>query len=46
MHPLLAEVAFSALAFSPLRAVARHVFFSRGSFPEITARREPAAAPS
>jgi flavin-dependent dehydrogenase len=35
-HPLLAEVAFSALAFPPLLAVARHIFFSRGSFPEIT----------
>lgn len=34
-HALLAELAFAALATPPLRALARHVFFSRGSFPDL-----------
>lgn len=33
-NPLLAEVAFAALAIPPLSAIARHIFFSRGSFPD------------
>ena len=45
-HPLLAEAAFSALAVPPLHALARHIFFSRGSFPEVIPRRQPAAAAS
>jgi flavin-dependent dehydrogenase len=34
-HPSLAEIAFAALAIPPLNAVARHIFFSRGSFPNV-----------
>ncbi|HEY8133744.1 MAG TPA: FAD-dependent monooxygenase, partial [Thermoanaerobaculia bacterium] len=34
-HPALAEIAFAALAIPPLHAVARHIFFSRGSFPDV-----------
>ncbi len=34
-HPLMVEAAFSLLAKAPLDAVARHVFFGRGSFPAI-----------
>ncbi len=33
-HPILVEIAFALLATPPLHALARHVFFSRGSFPE------------
>lgn len=36
MHPLLAEAAFTALAFPPFHAVARHIFFGRGSFPDVS----------
>jgi len=36
-HPALAEIAFAALAIPPLNAVARHIFFSRGSFPDVEA---------
>ena len=35
-HPLLAELAFAALALPPLHAIARHIFFSRGSFPDVS----------
>jgi flavin-dependent dehydrogenase len=39
-HPLLTEIAFAAMRTPPLRAFARHVFFSRGgSFPEVA--RQP-----
>ncbi|MDQ6803327.1 MAG: NAD(P)/FAD-dependent oxidoreductase [Acidobacteriota bacterium] len=35
-NPLMTEIAFAAMMTPPLRAFARHVFFSRGgSFPEI-----------
>jgi len=40
-HPALAEIAFAALATPPLRAVARHIFFSRGSFPDVVAPHPP-----
>jgi len=36
MHPRVAELAFTALAISPLQSVARHIFFSRGSFPDVS----------
>jgi hypothetical protein len=35
-NPILTEIAFAAMMTPPLRAFARHVFFSRGgSFPEV-----------
>jgi len=35
-NPILMEIAFAAMMTPPLRAFARHVFFSRGgSFPEV-----------
>ncbi len=34
-HPMIAEVAIGALAVGPLQAIARHIFFSRGSFPDV-----------
>jgi flavin-dependent dehydrogenase len=45
-RPLM-ELAFTMLRMPPLRAVAEHVFFARGSFPEISAsaaRPSPRAA--
>jgi flavin-dependent dehydrogenase len=33
--PALAEVAFALLRLPPLRGIAEHVFFSRGSFPDV-----------
>jgi flavin-dependent dehydrogenase len=33
-HPLLADAAVTMLSISPFRALAAHVFFSRGSFPD------------
>jgi flavin-dependent dehydrogenase len=33
--PALAELAFAALRLPPLRGLAEHVFFSRGSFPDV-----------
>jgi flavin-dependent dehydrogenase len=33
--PLLMELAFTALRLPPLQAAARHVFFARGSFPDV-----------
>jgi flavin-dependent dehydrogenase len=33
-HPMLMELACAMLRLSPLRAVAEHVFFARGSFPD------------
>lgn len=40
-HPMLMELACAMLRLSPLRAVAEHVFFSRGSFPEVAFRLSP-----
>lgn len=34
-HPLLMEIAFAAMTTPPLRALARQIFFSRGSFPDV-----------
>jgi flavin-dependent dehydrogenase len=35
-NPMLTEIAFAAMTTPPMRAFARHVFFSRGgSFPEV-----------
>jgi len=34
-HPMLMELAFTAMKAPPIRALAKHIFFSRGSFPEI-----------
>ncbi len=34
-HPLATELAFAMLRTPPLRALAAHIFFSRGSFPEV-----------
>jgi flavin-dependent dehydrogenase len=42
--PALAELAFSALRLPPLRAVAEHVFFSRGSFPDVGLELAPTRA--
>jgi flavin-dependent dehydrogenase len=39
--PLLAEIAFAALAVPPLDTFARHIFFSRGSFPDIPRAKVP-----
>jgi flavin-dependent dehydrogenase len=33
--PMLAELAFTLLRVPPLRGLAEHVFFSRGSFPDV-----------
>ena len=33
--PAVAELAFAALRLPPLRGLAEHVFFSRGSFPDV-----------
>lgn len=42
--PLVAEAAFALLRLSPLRAVAEHVFFARGSFPDVGPARRAAVA--
>ena len=45
----LAELAFTMLRTPPLRAVAEHVFFARGSFPDVSVSARasgPAAAPA
>jgi len=34
-YPFLANAAVSMLSIPPFRALAAHVFFSRGSFPDI-----------
>lgn len=48
--PQLAELAFAMLRMPPLRALAEHVFFSRGSFPDVSVSparaSRPAAAPA
>jgi len=48
--PPLMELAFAAMATPPLRRIAEHVFFARGSFPDVTAARarssHRAAAPA
>ena len=36
--PLLAELAFTLLRVPPLRGLAEHVFFARGSFPDAELR--------
>jgi len=36
-HPATIETAFSLLARQPLQLLARHVFFGRGSFPDVPA---------
>ena len=36
-HPLTAELACAMLRTPPLRALAAHIFFSRGSFPDLPA---------
>ncbi|MCA1635519.1 MAG: NAD(P)/FAD-dependent oxidoreductase [Acidobacteria bacterium] len=48
-QPLLLEAACAALRLPPLSAVARHVFFGRGSFPDVdleAAPRPPALEPT
>lgn len=44
--PAAAELACAALRLPPLRAVARKVFFGRGSFPDVARRPEAAAGRS
>jgi len=34
-HPLALELGCALLRTPPLRALAEHVFFSRGSFPDV-----------
>jgi len=34
-HPAVVEALFAGLALPPLNALARHIFFSRGSFPDL-----------
>ena len=34
-QPALIELSFAALCLPPLNALARHVFFGRGSFPDM-----------
>jgi len=41
--PPLMELAFAAMATPPLRRVAEHVFFARGSFPDVSAVRARAS---
>ncbi|HET7434408.1 MAG TPA: NAD(P)/FAD-dependent oxidoreductase [Thermoanaerobaculia bacterium] len=41
-HPLLMEVACALMRTPPLRAMAEHVFFARGSFPDVAV--EPISA--
>ena len=43
--PALAELAFALLHVGPLRAVAEHVFFARGSFPDAELRLPIANCP-
>jgi flavin-dependent dehydrogenase len=35
-HPLIIEMACALLRATPLRALAEHVFFGRGSFPDVS----------
>jgi flavin-dependent dehydrogenase len=44
-HPLAMELAFAMLQTPPLRALAAHIFFSRGSFPEVGSVRGSSEAP-
>ena len=47
INPLVTEIAFAAMMTPPLRAFARHVFFSRGgSFPEVDRRAADALSAS
>jgi flavin-dependent dehydrogenase len=42
-HPALYEIAFAMLQFAPFHRVAEHIFFARGSFPDVsTGCRQPA----
>lgn len=43
--PALAELAFALLRVPPLRGIAEHVFFSRGSFPDAELRLPAAGCP-
>jgi flavin-dependent dehydrogenase len=43
--PALAELAFTLLRLPPLRGFAEHVFFSRGSFPDVERRLPVASCP-
>lgn len=43
-HPLAMELACALLRTPPLRAIAAHVFFSRGSFPDVAPVRVQATA--
>ncbi len=45
MHPLFAEAAFTALSVPPFHAVARHIFFGRGSFPDLSSALAQCGAP-
>ena len=37
INPLTAEIAFATLAMPPMQALARHIFFGRNSFPNVSA---------
>lgn len=43
-RPLLLEAACAALRLPPFDALARHVFFGRGSFPDVELRAAPQAS--
>jgi flavin-dependent dehydrogenase len=44
-HPALFEIGFALLRVAPLRRLAEHIFFARGSFPDVsTGCRESVAA--
>jgi hypothetical protein len=43
-QPVAAEAGLRVLALPPMRSLARHVFFGRGSFPDLPAREVPQAA--
>jgi flavin-dependent dehydrogenase len=45
-HPLLIELGCAALRLPPLRSLAAHVFFGRGSFPDVRLQLTPAAQSS
>lgn len=50
-HPLLIEAACALLRTTPLRALAEHVFFGRGSFPDVSpplpsSSRRPRSSPA
>jgi flavin-dependent dehydrogenase len=45
-HPLAIELACAALRTPPLRALAAHVFFRRGSFPDVSPALPSSARPA